>query len=1187
MKTNYVKTKIACFGLITTMLAGSISTGVYAASTKGKDAAAEYALYLEADEVTASYPADFKTKAADGRVWTDKSVKVIPSPNDNEFEVTLQAMSQEYVKAAGGDKEYGPPADVMLVLDVTGSMDRSIGDTSVKRIDGMIDATNKAIDVIMKANPKNRIGITVFSSIGKTPVEMYVLPMKSYWIEDSYRYANGQTTTAGEAVTTGGTFDGVGKYISKSGTTGIKVSNNLLEITSVDPDGTIHTVASSAAGNTGTTNGSTNTQYGVFQGCKNMVDTISNTALTPAKSAEDKNKYPYLLILTDGEANLGNPDNAFVDFDGTGGVGGDSQKTSSASASKELSASLLLTAAYNKDKVTEAYRAYNGISGADIETTVFTIGLSLNNSGKDWEALNPVAATKSGAAIGETIINKIITDRGVDTYDKYLTTDPSKKYIYPTSSSLLPGNHAVDGEGYFAYSATNMQKLLNAFIDLAALVEINSKEHINPITKTSSGERAKVVFTDIIGDGMLLDGTPVMEGITGNGTTTGNKTTYTFSGKSSTAEYDSSTKTMTWTLDAEDLECIYIEKPEEESDMSVRYASKTPVPTKLTYKVKLDTSGSPLSLMGPYIESKDSTNVAKAEFIPTGDNSYYYDTTGTAPFLAKTSSTSPCLAVVAKGTNYTGTYENVASPAWDGNKIVTKLGNNGKETVLATVEKEADKSSARSGDILTYSVKVTNKTTKELTNVQVADVLPTELDTPTDISDSGSYTSGTRTIAWNVPSIAAGTSKTLTYKAKVNSTITGTITNTAKITSLNYDGNTVDYPDGKQPKKDNPVDFNTAGIAEITIKKDDSVWGSPSGKTFTIRSGGTTLPLSETGTGTGIFSNDNVTPGTYHIFDGEVDTGNIVTITAGNKGTGTVDYYTLTLNKDGGVGTVTGAGVYLKGTSATIDATLNSGYNFTRWQDDATSPKTTTTKNATITMDRAVSLKAITTMRAGTPKITLKKDDSSWKGREVKLKLKSGGGTPISLPDNNDGTYGGTTKIPEGNYVIVVDGKDTKLEINITDGASPTKTLEYYSLELAGDDGISGLDGKGVYLKGTEVDIKSLIKDGYNFKKWINLDTNSDYKTDKEFKITINKKLRLKAVTEKKADASGKSDSTPLVEKVLNAPNQQAVNQKAPKTYDPNGTWMYLCIIIMIGGVGLTGVSYAKLNNSRNSRKRR
>ena len=103
-----------------------------------------------------------------GAVWTDKSVltsadafltnDITMLDAEHNFLVALSAMAanQEIVGYASN------PLDVMLVLDVSGSMKDNNKDA------GMVDAANLAMDAILSAGINNRVGIVLYSGASKT-----------------------------------------------------------------------------------------------------------------------------------------------------------------------------------------------------------------------------------------------------------------------------------------------------------------------------------------------------------------------------------------------------------------------------------------------------------------------------------------------------------------------------------------------------------------------------------------------------------------------------------------------------------------------------------------------------------------------------------------------------------------------------------------------------------------------------------------------------------------------------------------------------------------------------------------------------------------------------------------------------------------------------------------------------------
>ena len=99
-----------------------------------------------------------------------------------------------------------------------------------------------------------------------------------------------------------------------------------------------------------------------------------------------------------------------------------------------------------------------------------------------------------------------------------------------------------------------------------------------------------------------------------------------------------------------------------------------------------------------------------------------------------------------------------------------------------SVSKTADKTAAKPGEAVTYTVKVTNNTGKDLTDIKVSDTLPAGLTFVSADPTSGQY--DTSTGVWTIASLEKDTSATLTINATVSSNAAAgtTITNTASIT---------------------------------------------------------------------------------------------------------------------------------------------------------------------------------------------------------------------------------------------------------------------------------------------------------------------------------------------------------------------------------------------------------------------
>jgi uncharacterized repeat protein (TIGR01451 family) len=103
-----------------------------------------------------------------------------------------------------------------------------------------------------------------------------------------------------------------------------------------------------------------------------------------------------------------------------------------------------------------------------------------------------------------------------------------------------------------------------------------------------------------------------------------------------------------------------------------------------------------------------------------------------------------------------------------------------------SITKTFDTSTAQPGDIVKVTLTVTNTGDTGLTNVNVVDVLPTQL---TYVAGSASQSPTTivgQIITWNIASLLNGHSMTITFNAKVNSNAgAGTVTNFASATVTN------------------------------------------------------------------------------------------------------------------------------------------------------------------------------------------------------------------------------------------------------------------------------------------------------------------------------------------------------------------------------------------------------------------
>jgi uncharacterized repeat protein (TIGR01451 family) len=104
-----------------------------------------------------------------------------------------------------------------------------------------------------------------------------------------------------------------------------------------------------------------------------------------------------------------------------------------------------------------------------------------------------------------------------------------------------------------------------------------------------------------------------------------------------------------------------------------------------------------------------------------------------------------------------------------GSDVVTPpVDNTGSSNPSITVALTADKSSAKPGDTVTYTIAYTN-TSGNAQNVTISSQVPTDSTYVSgSASNGGTYSSTTRTINWTFTALAAGTNGTVTYKVTVD-----------------------------------------------------------------------------------------------------------------------------------------------------------------------------------------------------------------------------------------------------------------------------------------------------------------------------------------------------------------------------------------------------------------------------------
>lgn len=658
--------------------------------------------------------------------------------NGANFDVTLSALSQEYIStSASSGSGTNVAADVVFVLDMSSSMTTGTDG----RIQKMVNATNSAIDIIMSANPNNRFGVYYFNTVGNT-----LMSMASYISPDT------------------GDSNPANRYISYSGS-GSSISV-VAGLTKTTIDGTSSTTTASTV----STAAATHTQYGLYTGITALKNDMA--AYTTQQYGE---RLPYVLLFTDGEANRAFT-NWYADLTNTS-VRGTERQGSGASGTAEIAGLTILTAAKLKDELSQRYQTYN--SDSSITTTWFNVGLGVSFGDNLATALLSPQSTKD-ATSGTTPLPATrtqVVNYTTGTYSAYSDYGPTG----------TPGMVYANDYIYYASDA-DASPLNQAFEDLGNLVQAATATITSPITTSGSGSgTATLVFTDVLGSGMELKAAPEIGGVAG--TLSGGY--YTWSGKATTAQYTAATRTLVWTIPANELPTVQFAS--RTSPVSGSYSNPNESPISLTYSVGPQSTASLTSSF--YSNAVSGTDaLTSATYTPAEDNTYYYNivTDGSGVFVSSSPKTltdtepipdSSLQKTTDKSSNTTSTAAYQSESSWDSDSFVTNLGNNGKLLPVVKIEKAANTTSPSAGSTLTYTITVTNLTGSAISNVVVQDTVSAGL-TIGSISDSGSNASGT--ITWTIASLAANATKELSFDVTIDASasIGTSYSNTAKITSI-------------------------------------------------------------------------------------------------------------------------------------------------------------------------------------------------------------------------------------------------------------------------------------------------------------------------------------------------------------------------------------------------------------------
>ena len=391
-----------------------------------------------------------------GGVWTDKSVLtsatdfsalITMDDPENNFLVALSAIAaNQQVVGYASD-----PLDVMLVLDVSGSMQNNNKD------EAMVDAANLALDALLKDKANNRVGVVLYSGASRQGVAdsntaTVILPLDHY------------TTTATDTVeVTGENGASANKTIGKY----LNLSNNRVSVNANVKDSEGDSISAGKA-----VSGGTYIQNGIYQAWGEF-SKVTDTVVPEGNPQAGDQRKPVMILMSDGQpthatANYNNVDNSSTTY-------GDGTESSTSNRTVFLTQ---LTAAWVKGKMAAHYKT---------TPKFYTVGLGTNNSQHATAVLNPSQSN--------------------DTVDDYWTkflagTNGNNVNVGSTYSSWnIYKDSNVTAQNYTDgyWSASNAAGLLAAFQGIMDTIELDAAGHVTLVGERGEDFSGYVTITDELG----------------------------------------------------------------------------------------------------------------------------------------------------------------------------------------------------------------------------------------------------------------------------------------------------------------------------------------------------------------------------------------------------------------------------------------------------------------------------------------------------------------------------------------------------------------------------------------------------------------------------------------------------------------------------------------------------------------
>lgn len=380
-----------------------------------------------------------------GRIITDKTVvdgdvtlepaglTVSRSSSDN-FLVGLSAVSSN--KSIIGQSTI--PVDVMLVLDVSGSMGN--GDSGSDSIPDMVSATNQSIQTLLDLNIHNRVGVILYSG--------------------NSDFGNSSTQTATVLLELNRYDSDDASFLQYSSRQGERVSVS---------DGLKYEGGQEVPSANKSVTGGTYTQNGMYRAMEQL-------CATQDTDVDGTKRIPIIVLMSDGAPTAATTNYANV---GTSNIGNGGSTSDSFAFLNQL------TGAYARNRMEDHYGR---------EGLIYTLGLGLNHLGDDSDVAQAVLdPTQSN----RTIRNYWTTYQNTEVNGQMSIQYGRDRYQITKIEGISDGNYV---DAYFA--ANNSSDLNRAFAEIVEEIIIQSRYYPTDTGAGTPNLSGYIAFEDAIGEYM-------------------------------------------------------------------------------------------------------------------------------------------------------------------------------------------------------------------------------------------------------------------------------------------------------------------------------------------------------------------------------------------------------------------------------------------------------------------------------------------------------------------------------------------------------------------------------------------------------------------------------------------------------------------------------------------------------------